>query len=930
MTADAASPAREALPSLSGGPGDELAALRRRLDAAEAELATLRRRCADVESLRAVVDVSPMVAIRWRLEPGWPVEYVSPNIARFGYAAQELTSGAVSWFDVLLPAERRGRLQVPDAPDLIGEYRLLTYALQCRPSGRRLVRFVIRTVKDAQDRLVCEGMFREASERMEDEERLRLLEQAINTATNGIVIADAGAPDHPVIFANRAVQQISGYEPEEFLGRNCRFLQGAERKQPGLERVRAALQEGRSCDVVLRNYRKNGTLFWNEVRLSPVTNGRGEVTHFIGVQADITARKTAEAALARRDGILEAVSRAAETLLRNPEYERALPTALRQIGEVTGADHLCVWRQGTRREGRTLNLLEVWTGPQVPPHALPDYQQILWEESAGWPSAAALREGRWVQGGLGDCTPEERALVERLGMRSFLCLPIFDGPAQFWGALTLASRRAEVVWAPIEVEALLSATRVLGAMIRNRSTALALRASEQRFRALVNNLKEIVFQTDAEGTWTYLNRSWTEVTGFPLAESVGRSFLAYVHPDDRERNTRLFEPLVQRRKEYCRHRVRYLTKSGGFRWIEVFARLTLDDQDRITGTAGTLTDVTAQVEAEDTRRRQLAAIEAAIDGVGMLNDAGEFTGLNSTHLALFGYDGVADLLGRSWRELYDGDQAARLEAEALPALAARGKWRGVLKARRRDGTTFDEELSLTSIEGGGMVRVCRDVSESRRTAERIERSLREKEVLLKEIHHRVKNNLQIVSSLLNLQIEHVADAATRSLFLDSQSRIASMALIHEKLYQSADLGRIAFAEYVRELLENLVGSLRRPGRGIQFRADTEDLHLGLDTAIPCGLLINELVSNAYKHAFPDGRPGMIELRLAREPAGGLVLEVADTGCGLPAGLDLRQTRTLGLQLVHTLVQQLRGTIEVRRGAGTRFVLHLQEAPPHRP
>ena len=121
---------------------------------------------------------------------------------------------------------------------------------------------------------------------------------------------------------------------------------------------------------------------------------------------------------------------------------------------------------------------------------------------------------------------------------------------------------------------------------------------------MVDNLKEVVFQTDAQGIWTFLNRSWTEITGFPVQESLGTLFLDYVHPEDRQRNQELFEPLIQRKKEYCRHEIRSLHKKGGFRWIEVFARLTLDDQDRIIGTSGTLSDISIRKYAEEALRRQ--------------------------------------------------------------------------------------------------------------------------------------------------------------------------------------------------------------------------------------------------------------------------------------------------------------------------------------
>ena len=161
---------------------------------------------------------------------------------------------------------------------------------------------------------------------------------------------------------------------------------------------------------------------------------------------------------------------------------------------------------------------------------------------------------------------------------------------------------------------------------------------------------------------------------------------------------------------------------------------------------------------------------------------------------------------------------------------------------------------------------------------------------------------------------------------DTQNRIAAMALVHEKLYQSTDLARIDFSEYLRELTGHLVGTFNFPTQGIGFALEAVDMFLGIDTAIPCGLIVNELISNAYKHGFPEGGPGTLTVTLKRGDDDFLHLTVADTGRGIRQGLNLRQTDSLGMQLVFTLVRQLHGTIDVKSapGAGTTFELSLQE------
>jgi PAS domain S-box-containing protein len=213
-----------------------------------------------------------------------------------------------------------------------------------------------------------------------------------------------------------------------------------------------------------------------------------------------------------------------------------------------------------------------------------------------------------------------------------------------------------------------------------------------------------------------------------------------------------------------------------------------------------------------------------------------------------------------------------------------------------------------------------DITETKKAEEIVKSSLREKELLLKEIHHRVKNNLQITSSLLRLQAANIPDDAVRQLLRESQDRIRSMALVHEMLYRSQDLARVDFPQYVHELVPQLFRSYN-PGGRIRYRVEIDEIVFGVDLAVPCGLIINELVANALKHAFPGDRRGEICVRMRLEPDR-YRLSVEDDGIGFPAGLDLSQTGTLGLQLVRTLAEQVGGRLEEKTGQGTTFVIDV--------
>jgi two-component sensor histidine kinase len=225
----------------------------------------------------------------------------------------------------------------------------------------------------------------------------------------------------------------------------------------------------------------------------------------------------------------------------------------------------------------------------------------------------------------------------------------------------------------------------------------------------------------------------------------------------------------------------------------------------------------------------------------------------------------------------------------------------------------------------GAVNVLVDISDRKRaemalqeSETRLKVALQEKEVLLKEIHHRVKNNLQVICSLLSLQRSAIKDSKLGELFDESAHRIRSMALIHETLYQAPDMSRFHLSHYIRTLGTELFRAYGVDTQRIALQSHIDEVSLSLDAALPCGLILNELLSNALKHAFPNGQGGEIRIELQAVPDQQVILRVVDTGVGFPEGVDFRQTESLGMQLVCALTEQLRGTIGLERHGGTAF------------
>src|SRR5208337_4643078 len=210
----------------------------------------------------------------------------------------------------------------------------------------------------------------------------------------------------------------------------------------------------------------------------------------------------------------------------------------------------------------------------------------------------------------------------------------------------------------------------------------------------------------------------------------------------------------------------------------------------------------------------------------------------------------------------------------------------------------------------------------RQGKEQLKQALREKETLLREIHHRVKNNMAVVSSLLSLEAKKIKDATVRALFEESQQRIRSIALVHERLYQTKDLSAINFEGYIKSIIAEIISLYRIDTSTITTEINIGGIELDLESAVPCGLIINELLTNAFKHAFPNNGGGVISINFAKTD-GAHTLTIKDNGVGLPEGFDYKEANTLGLQLVKVLTRQLKGTLQIKSVKGTEALVSFK-------
>jgi PAS domain S-box-containing protein len=350
-------------------------------------------------------------------------------------------------------------------------------------------------------------------------------------------------------------------------------------------------------------------------------------------------------------------------------------------------------------------------------------------------------------------------------------------------------------------------------------------------------------------------------------------------------------------------------------------------ESREAGGSSPLSRAQAPLAGEDSFRR---VVEWAPNAMVMVDSLGRIVLVNAETERVFGYQRT-DLVGQAVETLvpkrFTWNHAAyRQGFVANPAPRPMGSGRDLF-ARRADGSEFPVEIGLNPIdtESGPMVLAAIvDITERKRAQQRIEKALEEKTVLLNELHHRVKNNLQMISSLLNLQASNSDDPHLRDVLNECQNRVRAMGLTHQLLYEHKDFSRVDLGEYLSRLVQLLVSTYRARTKRIALRLvlPPERHYIGLAKAIPCGLAVNELVTNSYKHAFPDERQGEITIALETPAEGEILLVVSDNGVGLPAGFDLATVKSLGLRLLPLLADQLHGHMEVAAGPGSRFALRF--------
>ncbi|HSE57749.1 MAG TPA: PAS domain S-box protein [Nitrospiraceae bacterium] len=452
--------------------------------------------------------------------------------------------------------------------------------------------------------------------------------------------------------------------------------------------------------------------------------------------------------------------------------------------------------------------------------------------------------------------------------------------------------------------------------------------AEAEVRDLYNNAPCGYHSLNEAGVLVNINDTELRWLGYEREDVIGKMGIADIMTSD---SHRLFEqefPLFMARGYVQDLEFELIRKDGTILPVLLSATAIKDLNGHFVMTRSTSFDLTERRKTQRLLTHLAAIIVSSNDVVYSLTLDGAILSWNQAAQRLYGYS-TEEAVGQNIACVVSPDRLVEITT-VLDRLRQRGHAEYLETEHvRKGGSTIDVAIMVSPIHNTidrvvGASIICRDITEPKHAQQRLVESLHEKEALLREIHHRVKNNLAVIGSLLYLQSTGMRDEKSLWVLQDCQDRVRSMALVHEHLYRSGDFANVDFATYARDLGNELLRShTLAPGK-IHMTFDLEYVSLNIDRAIPCGLILNELITNALKHAFPSGHHGEITVYLRGPAEAGLVLSVTDDGVGLPLEETPRSTRSLGMRLVRSLTKQLDGRFEfIRRKPGTEARLTLE-------
>ena len=453
--------------------------------------------------------------------------------------------------------------------------------------------------------------------------------------------------------------------------------------------------------------------------------------------------------------------------------------------------------------------------------------------------------------------------------------------------------------------------------------------AQQYARSIIDSSLDMIVATNIDFNINEFNSAAEATFGYTREEVMGQP-LSMLFSDEQE-TTKVVGRITE--DGSLANEIINRKKDGTFFISFLSASLIKNESGETMGAMGVSRDITSLKKAEEELRlseeRHRAIYDQAYIGISRIAKMGRFLLVNERLCDMLGYD-ADELYKKTFYELGVQEEVEESLVDWDQLLS--GKIKNFSREQtyvRKDGELLSANVTVSLVRDSNdspnyFVAVFEDITERKEHERQLEESIKEKEVLLKEVHHRVKNNMQVISSILNLQSSYIDDETALSILRESQDRIKSMSFVHESLYQSNTLSEVNFSEYIRNIAGNLFHSYGRPEGGISMQYELEEVFLNLDTSIPCGLIINEVVSNCLKYAFAGKEKGVIRIEFSKLSDGKLKLIIGDDGIGLPSNFDIENAETLGLQLVTTLVTQVSGELDIKTNKGTQFSIVFKE------
>lgn len=716
------------------------------------------------------------------------------------------------------------------------------------------------------------------------EEKTKLLDTVVNSTPDGLYLVDR---NRRFIYVNRTILQLLHREEVDVLGKTGEELgilpETMIPHNARLERVFTKAEP--LTEEISYVHSKTGHKHYANYNLTPIFRTDGQVEKVLVTHRDITELKLTEAALHKSN------ERFVKAFHGSP-----IASSINTFPEANFLDVNTSWLQvfGYSREeviGRTTLELGIWNSLEKRAVAVEKLQ----------------KDGTLHNLEVRFCTKSGE---------------VRDGLVNM-----------EV----IELNGECSILVMLIDITERKCTEVALKQSEQKYRNLVETCQGIIWTIDLQGRFTFVNQAVRKVYGYEVQEMIGRHFSEFMTPNQAQIAQETFVRVLEGESLF-QYEAQFLHKDGRALYLSSNIMALRDDAGKVLGTTGTTLDITPFKQTEAALRASQAKLSTILDSAIAViinfrvfaDRDWEYDYFSSGAEIMYGYTPEELITDKKlWLSRVIPEDVEMILKVAFENVFAERTTLIEYRFMHKNGTVHWHSFTMFSKRDEAancwvVTTVDTDINERKLAEERLKVSVQEKEALLKEVHHRVKNNLQIVSSLLDFQGQHIQEPLALKAFQASQNRVQSIALIHEKLYQSESLAKVNLADYIYSLTTHLIQAYTLDPDNVNLQFQVDEVLCNLDIAIPCGLLINELVSNALKHGLPGNTKGKIwvELKLLgmnsefNRPQ--FCLIVGNDGMKLSELPVIGSIESVGFQLIYALIQQLHGQIEIDQSCGTEF------------